>query len=248
MHVLLEKPLALDLDAANRLLAVAAETGRMLAVAENFRFEPALHAARALLPQIGDVIASRLVAHVPMKEGSKYGRGWRLKLTGPGILLDGVVHHVAAMRMILGEVDCVATKCQRKAPWFAGCDTVTGRLEAGGVDVAVFITFACDTFMWEFRAVGLAGDLVVERLKGRPGYRVSVVKKVGGEDAVEDKEYMFEGINAEFRTFIESVKNGKLHPSLFATEAFADLATVWAMYESSESEEVAIVKKPDRAG
>lgn len=248
MHVLLEKPLALDLDAANRLLAVAAETGRMLAVAENLRFEPALHAARALLPQIGDVIASRLIAHVPMKEGSKYGRGWRLKLAGPGILLDGVVHHVAAMRMVLGEVDCVSTKCQRKASWFEGCDTVAGRLEAGGMDVAVFITFACDTFMWELRAVGLAGDLVVERLKGRPGYRVSVMKKVGGEDVVEGKEYMFEGVNAEFRAFIESVRSGKLHPSLRATEAFADLATVWAMYKSSESSEVVAVQKPDGFG
>lgn len=247
MHVLLEKPLALDLDAANRLLSVAADTDRFLAVAENFRFEPALHAARALLSQIGDVVAARLVAHIPMREGSKYGRGWRLKLAGPGILIDGVVHHVAALRLILGEVEQVSAKCQKKASWFEGCDTVTGRLEAGGVDVALFITYACDTFAWQFSVVGTAGELIVERIKGHPGYRVSVVKKIGGQEAVESKEYGFEGIETEFRAFVASVKDSKLHPSLGATEAFGDLATVWAMYDSSESGKVVVVQKPTKA-
>ena len=67
-HVLSQKPFADDMETARRLVAVAAETGRTLAVNQNGRWAPAWNGASRLIEQgaIGEVVA---VTH----EFHKYG-------------------------------------------------------------------------------------------------------------------------------------------------------------------------------
>lgn len=131
-----------------------------------------------MLSQNGNVVAARLVARIPMREGSKYGRAWRLKHAGPGVLTDGVVHHVIALCLILGATRQLFAKWQEKASWFEGCKTATRKLEAGGVDFALVITFVRDTFAWHFIVIGAEGELLVERVKEHSGYCVSFVKRI----------------------------------------------------------------------
>lgn len=243
LHVLQEKPLALNLATARNILQVAKESRRFLAVAENYRFEPALQYAKQLVSQIGGVIGGRMVAQVPMPEGSRYGRAWRLNLDGLGILVDGGVHFVAGLRLVVGPVNRVSGICQRHAGWFKGFDTVTAIVQAAGHSVMLFVTYACNIFTWEFRIVGRHADVVVERLKGRTGYRVSLVKKDGDHDLIEAKEFQFGGIEAEFQAFFESIRSGSLHPFLDPKEAFADLATMCALFDSSAKGETVAVEE-----
>src|SRR6266498_2887372 len=47
-HVLVEKPMALTVAGCNRMMAAAQESGRTLAVAENYRHDPLVRLTRAL--------------------------------------------------------------------------------------------------------------------------------------------------------------------------------------------------------
>lgn len=60
VHVLVEKPLALTLDEADRLVDAAAARGVLLAVGHTERFNPAVDAARKLLHRPGFIEAHRL--------------------------------------------------------------------------------------------------------------------------------------------------------------------------------------------
>ena len=51
VHVLCEKPLALDLESADRMVAHCAAAGVRLAVSHQFRFTPALRTARRLVAE-----------------------------------------------------------------------------------------------------------------------------------------------------------------------------------------------------
>lgn len=249
LHVMLEKPLALDLPGARRLLSVAAASpDKALALAENFRFEPALHRASELVKETsGGVVAARLTVKSPMKEGSRYGRGWRLQMDGPGILLDGCVHHVAGLRVVFGcDVDRVSAHCSRKAGWFKGNDTVIADLTmANGVHVSAFVTYAASTFIWELEVVGKACDVVVQRLPGKPGYRVSTVQSGKSGNEVNATEVPFSGIDREFEAFVETCITGDLNPKLDAKKGFNDMAAVFAMLESSETRKEVTVATVD---
>jgi len=54
-HVLVEKPMALDGDACDRMIAEAGKVGRTLMVAQVLRFFPAYMALRDSLPKLGNV-------------------------------------------------------------------------------------------------------------------------------------------------------------------------------------------------
>lgn len=231
--ILLEKPLATCVADARKLLRHHAR----LAVAENFRFEPAFRAARARVERAcGRVLGAHLAAHTPMPPGSTYGRGWRLELTGPGVLLDGVVHLVAGLRVVLAsDVEAVSTRCQSLAGWFAGADTVAGELRfASGVSAGVFVTYAAATFLWRLTVVGSDAEVLVERVHGARGYRVSTVRREGNRQVVEAEDMPFGGVDAEFEAFVASCHSENMHPDLDARAAFNDLATVEAMWESSQ--------------
>lgn len=243
LHVLLEKPVGENLDEARKLIRVAEEYPAMIAVAENYRFEPSFVHAREMLGKIGTILGGRLSAQMPLKEGSRYGRGWRLDLEGMGILGDGAVHFVAGARIVLGEVKKVWARCRSAGGWFEGSDTVIGWMEMGdGIEMGVWISYAVGAFEWEMRVVGTEGDIVMTRMKDHPGYKVELI---AGKQVLEKEVFAFAGIDGEFKAFVESVRDGNLNKQLSVTEAFKDLAVVSAWYESSNCGQVVDVETPD---
>jgi myo-inositol 2-dehydrogenase/D-chiro-inositol 1-dehydrogenase len=102
-HVLVEKPMARTLDETDRMLDAARSAGRVLMVAENFRFMPAFRHVRAVLDAgaLGALRELSLVAR-----GYRRGSGWRLSsaVSGGGVLIDSGIHYVHALRWWGGEV------------------------------------------------------------------------------------------------------------------------------------------------
>jgi predicted dehydrogenase len=95
-HVLTEKPMAVDVAEADRMIAEAEKTGRILAVSFQHRFRPAVERARALIAQgaIGPLV--RTLSVEPWYRTAHYYRtaGWRAKWTteGGGVLLNQAPH------------------------------------------------------------------------------------------------------------------------------------------------------------
>jgi predicted dehydrogenase len=122
LHVLVEKPLALDMASAR---AVYEETGRhpgqTLMVNQNFRWRPHVQALRKA---IQDGLVGR-VGHVMIECRQQLRRttvgGWREKMPDP-FLLDFAIHHFDMMRYALGD-EAVRVMAQSFCPswsWLEG--------------------------------------------------------------------------------------------------------------------------------
>ncbi|MGE3841295.1 MAG: flavin reductase [Vicinamibacterales bacterium] len=103
-HVLVEKPIATTLDAADRMIERSRTSGIILMVAEDMHFRPAMKAASRLISSglLGEPVyfLSHVAAH-------RRPLGWQSDLlrAGGGPWMDHGVHYVRAMRLLMGEPD-----------------------------------------------------------------------------------------------------------------------------------------------
>jgi predicted dehydrogenase len=99
LHVLVEKPFAPSLDAARRLVDLAAAKGLVLMVSQNYRFFPA---PRAIATLVQESALGKL--HEVSIDFRRYspGRG-RHQLEDQPLLIDMSIHHFDLLRMILNS-------------------------------------------------------------------------------------------------------------------------------------------------
>ncbi|HXU89709.1 MAG TPA: Gfo/Idh/MocA family oxidoreductase [Methylomirabilota bacterium] len=175
-HVLVEKPIACTLEDADRMIGAAAGAGRVLMVAENFRFMPAFRAVRRLIDEgaVGALRELHLVAR-----GFRQRTGWRGGAgAGGGALIDGGIHYVHALRWWGGEVRRLFALRPPPTLEMAGEDAVDvlAELEGGVVGVLVNSLAArgVPRFQWS-SVTGTRGTCFVEN-RGR----VIVVRGEGG--------------------------------------------------------------------
>ena len=107
--VLVEKPMAVDLAAARRMVAVAEREGLPLAVIHNYGARPQAQTARALLEDgaIGRPFLFRSEGlGIGWSPGADPDADWRAKaaLSGGGCLLDNGYHGVYMAESFLGEI------------------------------------------------------------------------------------------------------------------------------------------------
>ena len=120
LHVIVEKPLAVDLRSAEEMVASAAEAGVWLSVCFHARYYPEVQAARQLVQAgaLGTVRGAAVLFHAdkPMSywTGGFSGRSpsaWRASRdrSGGGVLIMNVVHHLDLLRFVAGaETESVA--------------------------------------------------------------------------------------------------------------------------------------------
>lgn len=118
LHVALEKPMAPELDACERILAAAARTDRVFMVTENSQYWPEVLAARDVIASgaIGEVLTARSWYNSPPPPEFYAGeRPWRFEgaVMGGGAALDTGPHWLRPLRMVLGEIDEVVATTQR---------------------------------------------------------------------------------------------------------------------------------------
>ncbi len=112
-HVMVEKPIAVDLQQARDMIEAAERNGVLLSVCFVMRYRPDVRKAKELLGQgvIGDVIALKMSAMgdkpASYWHGGYSGRvktDWRTKKdqSGGGILIMNAVHNIDMMRFITG--------------------------------------------------------------------------------------------------------------------------------------------------
>ncbi|MES0883859.1 Gfo/Idh/MocA family protein [Roseibium sp. SCP14] len=103
-HVLCEKPLAMTLDDAARMVRLAAEKGVVFATNHHLRNAGSHLAIRGLIEdgRIGEVLSARVFHAVNLPE---HLRGWRINdaAAGGGVIPDITVHDADTVRFHLGE-------------------------------------------------------------------------------------------------------------------------------------------------
>ena len=110
VHVLVEKPMALTVSQCNQMERAAKRAGRVLCVAENYRFDPLVRLTRALL-DVGAIGKPTLLLDHSVGSGGRIViTPWRHKRLYGGTLLDVGVHNVDLMAYYLGRIETVNAK------------------------------------------------------------------------------------------------------------------------------------------
>lgn len=250
-HVLVEKPLAVSLAEAERMVAAAARSGRVAAVGFNFRCHRLVARARELvasgaLGRIQQVITT-------WGSGMQHEPGlpeWRRRrATGGGALFEIGIHHLDACAFLLGEpIEDVQMLAQTR-----GCEdesvSLLARTRSGVMITSAFSQVT--TPVNEVRIVGDEGQLAfsmyradsfefVRRSDPHYGWRarwrrlarwrelptVVRVGRGGGDYLLSYRE--------EWRRFARAVREGSPPASGFA-EGLAALQVMYAAFAAAES-------------
>jgi predicted dehydrogenase len=234
-HVLLEKPMATDLDACARVLAAARAAGTVFMVAENAQYWPGVLRAGALLTDgaIGTLLTARAWCCVPFMPQFYSGDAWRFSLaaTGGGVVVDAGSHFLRPLRMWCGElVDVVAVTGRPQAVMEGEslCRALC-RFDAGVVaSFDALLAVAGGAPVPRFQLTGTAGEIVID------GTHVRLFDPRGGAGTVVAESGYLESYAGEWRDFEAAVLDGT-PLAASAEHSLGELRGALAMYRSAAS-------------
>ncbi len=244
-HVLVEKPIAITLEDADRMIAMSEATGRTLGVVLQNRYNPPMQRLRTAIDQgkLGRLYLGNACVRW-YRPQSYYEDGWHgtWAMDG-GALMNQSIHHIDALQWLMGPVQSV----------FAYSATLAHRMEAEDVGVAVvrftsgaLATIEGSTLTWPQNlegSVAIFGERGSVKIGGTALNRI-VLWKVEGELEQEaelltsqlvDPPSVYGYSHREvIRDFAEAVRLGR-PPGTPGHAARRSLELVLAIYESARS-------------
>ena len=229
---LIEKPLATTSSDARAMIQRAKETRIPLMVAENVRYIPVVQTTAILIHQgaIGQVLSIHI-------QEAKYQRstGWRLSrsLMGGGALMDGGIHKLSILRLLLGDPKTVAAVAHPKIfPEMEGEEGVSlwASFLSGAVGTLTYTWNAGgDEGSQTFLATGDQGTLMFSFY----GDEVRVTSPSSTQTIPANGDSR--GIEQMQDSFLELVRHGKPTQTP-PVEGLRDLEFVLAAYASIDAE------------
>ena len=241
-HVISEKPIAPDVSTGRALIEAAkpliAATKKVWMVAENFRFEEAYQAAGEAIQhgEIGQPLQFTWSSSGVLNQQNKYYlTSWRRENGFPGgFLLDGGVHNVAAMRMIMGEIESVSAYVSQVRIDLPPADTLSAtiRFDSGAFGTLTMTFAAGDGWSSEINVIGDKG-----RMRVNPK-ELEILRP----DKETNLTFAVNNVTAELADFARAIQDGG---SFIDTpeQALQDVAVIEAMLKSAET---GTLVKPER--
>jgi UDP-N-acetyl-2-amino-2-deoxyglucuronate dehydrogenase len=238
-HLLLEKPVAHTVEAAERVLAAGADADVVFQIAENAQFWPEVVEVQRLIADgvIGEVISARSWHCAPPMSDFYPEGAWRLsaRSAGGGVAMDTGSHWFRPLRMWLGEVTEALAVIGHPFAAMEGESLVRSLCRFDSGAVATFdVTLTPGVAALEpfFQVTGTKGELVVEALgdvvlwDGTPGTELTGT-------AVSRGNYMHSYGN-QIRAFEATVLDGAEYP-VPPEYALGELRLAHALYRSAQS-------------
>ena len=232
-HVFSEKPIAQTVAEAQDLIARSRPyADQVWMVGENWRYEEAFHtAAQAIAAgRIGQPLFCDLSLQLQVQGDSPHVQTtWRNsgEVLG-GYLLDGGVHHIAGLRVLLGEIESVSALTAAHRAYLPPADTMSAALRfANGVVGTYLITYAVGSTLGTdaVHIGGTEGSLRVSRGE-------LVLER--GEESERQEFNVLISVREELAAFLAAVRDGAPHRNS-PQEALQDLAVVEAMLASAQA-------------
>ncbi len=250
IHMLVEKPIAETLTAAQSLAAAAERAGVALLVGHHRRYNPIIEKAREIVRGGG---IGRLTAVVAMwlirKPDAYFDVAWRRE-TGGGPVLINLIHDIDDLRFICGEIASVQAITSSAIHGFAVEDTaaITLRFVSGALGTATLSDGVPAPWNWELTSgeaahypqrpencymfCGTEGSLTVPKLElwryqGEQSWTQPLVKQML-EVTSEDP------LVRQLRHFCRVIR-GEEEPRITGADAARTLATTLAVLEAARS-------------
>ena len=113
-HVLCEKPLALDVDEADAMIAAAREAGVALGVVFQHRFDPPFRRLHRAIGQgaFGRILLVEAFHRCPNQTAAEFHDPWRERgeTVGGGVMMMQTIHFVDVLLWCLGPVESVLAR------------------------------------------------------------------------------------------------------------------------------------------
>ena len=233
-HLLSEKPIAPDVSTARSLLehynrAHKIQPNIVWMVGENWRYEAAFMQAAEIVRSglIGQPLTCHWAVYTPVTAKSKYYHTlWRRDSSVPGgFIMDGGVHHVAALRLLLGEIVQVSATMRQNSPDLPPADTIAATLSFANGTLGTYCATYATSAPWppQIYIGGSAGSLRIQR-------KEIELTSEGKTERIETPG--FDGVEQELLAFADSIRSGAPHRNS-GLEALRDLAVVEAMLDSA---------------
>ncbi len=235
-HVLVEKPLAANLQQARFMTRLAEKSDCVTMVAENFRYRPTFQLVKEMLEEgaIGKPYAAHWnVFYFVNRENNAYARTWwRIdhQYAG-GFITDGGVHNIHVFRYLFGEPVSGYAQTQSVNPEIGKPDSFSFQFRTTSGVTGLFNVY--------FSAVGFAENrLIILGSEGAILVEGNTIRHRRNDTA----EKIFEieddgGYRAEFENFYRAIRYGKPVLATFQ-EGYRDLAVILGALRSAEKERV----------
>lgn len=239
-HVLVEKPIAMNLEEAYSMLGAAKAAGRTLYVGMTHRFYPELREAKQLIDDgdIGSIVACNDCALESL--GFLDVPPWYLerKYAGGGAALTSGIHLVDRLRWFTGEeVNAVAGVAGN--PYFGADVEDTGQMFLrfrGGVSAQITVAFMRPThpLVCDLQVIGTRGSITVHTWRGYEVWNESGRRERVIYTGEAHREKVQVGIAGEIGEFCASIAEGR-PPWPSAEESTRALEVIMAYYRAASS-------------
>jgi 1,5-anhydro-D-fructose reductase (1,5-anhydro-D-mannitol-forming) len=235
-HVLCEKPLALSLDSARRMVAAAASAGVALGTNHHLRNAATHRKMRELIQTgaIGRPLAARVFHAVYLPP---HLQSWRVDRpeAGGGVILDITVHDADTLRFALGdEVAEVTAMTANQGMGRAGLeDAVMGVMRfRNGVIAQFHDAFTAPHAPTGFEVHGTEGSLFGREVMAQQPMGTVSMRRQGSEEEVPvDHENLYE---RSVRCFNAAIR-GESEPAATGEDGVQSLAVALAVREAAET-------------
>jgi UDP-N-acetyl-2-amino-2-deoxyglucuronate dehydrogenase len=247
-HVLIEKPLAINLQEALSVVDTCRNAGVVLGVCYQRRVSPSLLKLKHLLnaKKLGQVIFAKTetIWNRPQNYYSNGKGSW--SIDGGGVLINQGIHSIDLLNFLFGPSQKVCCETQRRFHNLKAEDLAVGIIKFSQNIVASFICTSA-AGVNENHKVTVVGSKATAVLSGNRLTLLSQELKEQNKIEFDSDITLQELIQKQFEIMLNSISKQN-NPSCTGEEALMSLATVVAAYESAKINDwvdVAEVNTPD---
>jgi scyllo-inositol 2-dehydrogenase (NADP+) len=204
-HVLVEKPMAMSVEEASRMVEAAREAGAKLCVAHNFLFSRSMRRA-LLLMERGEVGEVQHAIALQLSSPQRRLPSWYPELPG-GLFFDESPHMIYLLRRFLGDLSVQQAWAQAAPPGVAQTpDRVEARLQGARGSAQLSMSFRSPVSEWLVAVVGTRRVLVLDVFRD-----ILVVQRPDGAHGTGDV------LKSSLRAFWQGLAGFVTSGALFST-------------------------------
>jgi 1,5-anhydro-D-fructose reductase (1,5-anhydro-D-mannitol-forming) len=239
-HLLCEKPIAMSLEEANKMVKAAKSANLVFATNHHVRVAGSHQKVRSLIEQgaLGNVVSARINHAVALPDRLK---GWRLTdaSAGAGVVLDIVVHDVDTLRYIVGsnisQVAGVTNSFGLGNEFIEDSAMVIYKFE-NGVLATSHESFVVTQNVTSLEVHGTDASIYIENAMTQDPVAKVFIRDSSGyrEIEIEDRENMYVKAVRQFATSVDGLGT----PFASGDDGFRSLQGALAVLESVKTKKV----------